>query len=221
MTHYKTIGWAALLVSAICIVTDAAAVPESNLSLSTALHPPPVVLAQAAIPAVSPSDYILEICEKKQSGVRESSPIARLVDYLIDKNYLDQANPIDFPSIKIILLKNTEHGKMTAQADDYETYYVYTPTPTNHEDYEGKDKAVFMVEFEGKRYKIVLELHIFAFAHMKNLLDFTCPEPKLIKVNAKTVSGSSDHNLGNISAIFADLSSRTFGYAQASINTHD
>jgi hypothetical protein len=36
MTHYKTIGWVALIVSAIGIVADAAAVPENNLSLTPA-----------------------------------------------------------------------------------------------------------------------------------------------------------------------------------------
>jgi hypothetical protein len=150
----------------------------------------PIVLAQAATPTTPQPDYILKSCEETVSGInsvidaRSFSPAATLADYLGRKNNRDiLGSPTVFSSIKTTLLEDTKQGKMTSIIGNVGgnaglTYYVYTATPN----YEGKDKAVFMAEFEGKRYKIILELHVFAIAPMENQSVNSCPPPKLIKV---------------------------------------
>ncbi len=216
-----------MLIGAMGIVTAGAAKSENNSSL-THLVPQQthIVLAQAASPATPQPDYILKSCEETVSGVtaviraRSFSPAATLADYLGNKNNRDiQGNPTAFASIKTNLLEDTKHGKMTTQTDDagLTHYYVYTAIPN----YEGKDKAVFMAEFEGKRYKIILELHVFAVAPMENQSVNSCPPPKLIKVNGKPVSGSSGYDFGSVSVSFADLPAGALGQTTGSSITLD
>lgn len=154
------------------IFSPAAMAGQQGEDMGQKARPEPVMIMQP--------DYILKSCEETVSGVtaviraRSFSPAATLAEYLGNKNNRDiLGNPTAFASIKTILLEDTKHGKMTTQTDDagLTYYYVYTAIPN----YEGKDKAIFMAEFEGKRYKIVLELHVFAIAPMENQSVYSCP----------------------------------------------
>ena len=109
------------------------------------------------------------------------------------QNYLGSYK-IDLAAVKTTLVEDTTHGKITAVVDNLgRTWYRYDPIPN----YIGNDKAVFMAEFMGKHYKIVVELHVFMGVAPGALQssDDTCPRPKLIKVNGKPVSGSSASDL--------------------------
>ena len=68
----------------------------------------------------------------------------------------------------------------------------------------GKDKAVFLAEFQGKRYMVVVNL-VVSKDLIENPLtsDMTpvCPEPQLIKLKSKPSSGSSGYDLNPIIAI--------------------
>ena len=80
--------------------------------------------------------------------------------------------------------------------------------------YEGNDQATFMAEFEGKRYKIVVELHVWNVEALSD--DMSCPEPTLIKVNGKPVSSDlgSDFNVSSVmDSLNVDASSITVNFA--------
>jgi hypothetical protein len=179
----------------------------------------PIVLAQAAAPAGSTPqpDYILQTC-----GETESTGDPRSAMHAVDpagmiRNYMQGIynRPVELSSItNITLLQNTSHGKITSVIDNTgRSWYRYDPTPN----YVGNDKAVFQAEYEGKVYKIVLELRVFL---MVNEYEPTCPQPKLIKVK-KPSTGSSGYDLNSITVTFADLDGGAIGLTNTSGITLD
>ena len=153
----------------------------------------PIVLAQASAPVVTPQpDYILNKCKETESTGDPSSAMRTVDPAYMLKNFLytySKGKQIaDLVAIKTTLLQDTSHGKITSVVDNTgRSWYAYDPTPN----YVGNDKAVFQAEFEGKVYKIVLELRVFL---MVNEYEPTCPPPKLIKVK-KPSTGSSGYDL--------------------------
>lgn len=123
------------------------------------------------------------------------------------RNYIQNRDNhyVDLAAIKkITLLEGTKHGKTTAGVDtEGFTAYGYDPVP----DYIGKDRAVFMTEFEGKHYKIVVDL-IVSLGVYENSPQ--CPKHQLIKVK-KPVSGSLGNDLNFISLNFATLEGGALG----------
>ena len=154
-----------------------------------------IVLAQAATLAAGGSaqqpDYILKVCQETEStgdprsAMRGVDPAGWLAVYLGNRSDRDiYGDSATLASIKTTLLEGTKHGEITAEVDNTgRTSYGYDPVP----EYVGKDRAVFMAEFEGKRYKIVIDLRVFI---MVNEYKPVCPQPQLIKVK-KPASGSS------------------------------
>jgi hypothetical protein len=61
-----------------------------------------------------------------------------------------------------------------------------------------------MVEYQGVRYKIVVELHVFTTVGENDPSATSCPPPKLIKVN-KPASGNSGYDLNSISVTLGVL----------------
>jgi len=127
-------------------------------------------------------------------------PIGMLRTYIAnrDNRVIDQAN------IKnLTLLEGTKHGELVPHTSGSGIrYYMYAPTP----EYDGDDRAVFMAEFEGKRYKIVVNLKVQMYVDENTPL---CPQPQLIKVT-KPSSGASSYgpdyyNFASVSVTFADL----------------
>jgi hypothetical protein len=163
----------------------------------------PVVIAQAATPASPQSDYILKACQESinysDAAVFDGIGIAGEI-----KNYIQNRDnrPVKLDSIKnITQLEATKHGKITSEG-------VYIP----ERGYLGNDRATFMAEFEGKRYKVIVDIHVVTYIDPgTDYPTTTCPPPKLIKVNGKPVSGSIDYNLGNITVTFADLTGGALG----------
>lgn len=183
----------------------------------------PIVLAQAATLAAGSSnqqpDYILKACSETEStgdprsAMRAVDPAYALKNYIQnrDKHYVELA------AIKTTLLEGTTHGKITSGTTNYgRTAYGYDAEPN----YVGKDKAVFMAEFEGKRYKIVVDLRVFT---MVNENDPTCPPPQLIKVKkpVKPSSGANGYDLNSISVTFSDLDGGAIGQTTGSTITLD
>jgi hypothetical protein len=182
----------------------------------------PIVLAQASAPAATPQpNYILNDCQETEStgnprsAMRAVDPASMLSSYLYwhDKARVQSGVPIDLASIKnITLLQGTTHGNLVAGISNTgRVAYRYDPTPN----YVGNDQAVFLAEFEGKVYKIVLELHVFETVFESDPNATTCPPPELIKVNGKPVSGSSGYDSGyslnSLSVTFADLAGGAVG----------
>ncbi len=182
----------------------------------------PIVLAQAATSgtgAIPQPDFILKDCQETEhtadprSALRSVDPAGALRNYI--SNQVNHA--IDLAAIKnIVLLEGTKHGKIVAGVDNLGfTSYVYDPDAG----YLGNDRAVFMAEFEGKRYKIVIDLHVLTLVH--DNMDLTsCPPPKLIKVN-KPASGNSVYDLNAISVTFDALKGSAVGQTVGSTVTLD
>jgi hypothetical protein len=146
----------------------------------------PIVLAQAATPAADSTpqpDYILKQCQETEStgdprsAMRGVDPAGWLAVYIGNREHRDiYGHQTAMAAIKTTLLEDTVHGKITSEVDNTgRTSYGYDPIPN----YVGKDRVVFMAEFEGKRYKIEIELRVFLGVDENNP---TCPEPTLIKV---------------------------------------
>jgi hypothetical protein len=104
------------------------------------------------------------------------------------------------------MLEGTKHGKIFAEVDNMGlTSYSYSVDPG----YLGKDKAVFMAEFEGKRYKVVVN---FVITEGIDENSPQCPpgDGTLIKLNPKPVSGSSGYDMGSIFVAIANLPKKQF-----------
>lgn len=176
---------------------------ELMFSLDMPTTPPetPVLLAQA--PAIGAAwsgaqpDFLLKECQETESTVDETRrpgeprSAMRSVDpaYML-KNYLQNykiRKEVDLASIKTTLIEGTKHGVIIEGRSRNEsqgpsginyksrTVYSYDAIP----DYEGCDRAVFMAEYEGKHYKIIVDLRVFKIV---NEYSPTCPQPQLIKI---------------------------------------
>ena len=166
----------------------------------------PIVLAQAAAPAATPQpDYLLTGCAETESTGDPKSAFHAVDPAGLLHNYLAPTYNIDMATVKTTLLQDTTHGKITSVIDNTgRSWYRYDAEPN----YVGNDRAVFLAEFEGKVYKIVINLVVSLTVGESPLMEGeqpVCPPPQLIKVNGKPVSGSSGYDLNTIPALGSGL----------------
>ena len=181
------IGWLAVLASVMGMAAEAAAMGENDSAAPGKRGLSPIMQAAPAGATPQP-DYILKLCKETESAgdprsaMRAVDPAGMFAIYL--QNHDNRTVDAEMlAAIKTTLLEGTKHGNIFAAVDNTgRTSYHYDPIP----EYVGNDRAVFMAEFEGKRYKIVLDLRVFTVVDENNP---TCPSPQLIKVNGKPVSG--------------------------------
>lgn len=174
---------------------------------------PIVIQADTSGAGTTPQpNYILKYCKETESGgdprsaMHAVSPAGMLAVYL--ERYKG-AQFIDLAEIKnITLLEGSKHGELVSQTSRGLVGYWYDPEP----EYVGNDRAVFMAEYQGVRYKIVVELHVFSIV-MENMPS-SCPPPKLIKVN-KPASGNSGYDLNSISVTLGALEGGALGQTNA------
>ena len=140
----------------------------------------PIILAQAdAAGSVPKPDYILNACTENpstgnpRSAMRVVDPAGILMIYIQDRDN----RVVELSDIKnVTLLQGTQNGKIFSEVDSLGfTSFHYDAIPS----YEGTDKAVFMAEYKGKRYKIVVEMHVFKVVDESAS---SCPPSKLIRV---------------------------------------
>lgn len=169
-------------------VTSAQA--RQNPQPSPARPPTPTVLAQGAAHgtgATPQPDYVLNACQDTESTGDPMSAMRGIDPAYMLKNYLQNQvrHYIDIAAVRnVTMLDGPGHGEIAGGTDNLGlTSYRYDPPPG----YVGKDKAVFMAEHEGKRYKIVVELNVFLMVDEK--VPSTCPPPRLIKVSDKQKKG--------------------------------
>lgn len=181
----------------------------------------PIVLVRAAAPGSTPQhDYLLKLCQETESTGNPKSAMRAVDPAYMLKNFLYSSSSgkiiADLASIKTTLLEGTKHGKIFAEVDNEGLVsYHYDPEPN----YVGNDRAVFIAEFEGKRYKIVLKLHVFIVVDEH---DTTCPDPQLIKVTQpKPIPGSSSYESGATTLTFADLPGGAVGQTVGATITLD
>ena len=122
----------------------------------------PIVLAQTVAPgAVTHPDYLLNICTEKPSAgglitaMNMVDPATWLAVQLENRGKQFANFDAATSSIKLTQFVATTHGELIPQETDSERiFYIYQ----SELGYVGKDRAVFIAEFEGKRYKIVIDL---------------------------------------------------------------
>ncbi|MCX7149090.1 MAG: matrixin family metalloprotease, partial [Rhodocyclales bacterium] len=178
----------------------------------------PTILAQVAaanIAGATPtdstpqSDYLLKKCQEFSSGGRgQIDPAGSLAVELGNITNRDlYSTAVD--NFKPTLLTSTAHGKLVPKAaDSGRVLYEYQANPG----YLGKDKAVFVVEFEGKQYKVVVNIVVSRQAVENPPTDQqtpVCPEPQLIKTKPQPVSNSSAYGIEFVN--FADLAGGAVG----------
>jgi hypothetical protein len=194
------------LMGAMGMVGEVAAA-ETNSSLApltaeikSSLAPLTIVLAQAAASGTESSSqqpgYLLTECAEiptmaePTSAERGVDAAGLLTTFLGNRSnrYIDEATTA---TVKITLLESPTHGKLVANtADSGRIYYMYFINDAES-GYAGKDKAVFMAEFEGKAYKVVVNMLVGPIESFPTNAGSSCPPPKLIKISSKPVSGSS------------------------------
>jgi len=156
----------------------------------------PIVLVQAATAGASTAlqpDYILKACTETMDTIDPTSAMRGVDPAYMLTNYLNSHSSkqvvFDLTTIKTTLLQGTKHGNLVAgTSTSGRTAYRYDPTPN----YIGNDRAVFQAVFEGKVYKIVVDIKVL------EVVDETpgaseCEPPRLIKV---TKPSSGDAGFG-------------------------
>lgn len=160
----KSIGCVVLLIGALAARM---AVAQNNL-------PQPPLSTKVATPQTQQPDFIMQNCQETEQVSTIGGGISP--EYMI-KSYIQRRDkhPVELTSIKnVTVIKLPTHGKLIDNG-------LYIPEPN----YFGKDKVLFMAEFEGKRYKIILDIHVVTHIDDSDSPTTTCPPPKLIKVNGK------------------------------------
>jgi hypothetical protein len=124
-------------------------------------------------------DYLLKACEETEPTPEFPSSALRVVDpaYMLKNSLLREQGEVELADIKTNLLQNTSHGKITSITGYLgRSLYRYDPTPG----FFGNDRAIFMAEYGGKHYKIILDIKVLEDLDEKSPV---CPESKLIKVH--------------------------------------
>ena len=154
--------------------------------------------------------YLLEECtemEMNGSGLSSAnifSPTGMVSAALAQTghSYIDKATRA---TMKVTVLENPHQGTLTEHYTESGNSYFAYKGPLG---YEGKDFASFIVEFDGKSYKVSVNIEVI------NAVDESrpiCDEPELIEVNPP---GSwLQDNAPTLSIDFADLENGSLGQA--------
>jgi VCBS repeat-containing protein len=189
-----------------------------------------ISLAQADAPAgATPQpDFILKECQQTESSGDPTSafhavnPAGMLASYI--GNYVER-RLVEVGDIKnVTMLQDATVGKITSVVDNVgRSWYRYDP-PAN---YTGNDKAVFLAEYQGKVYKIVVNLVVTPTVGETPLMigeKPVCPPPKLIKVTKPSTGASgfgAGYDISSVSVSFADLTGSSLGQTNVSGITLD
>lgn len=162
----------------------------------------PIVLAQAA-DTTAPPDYQLIGCNEVPSAggavtaMNGVDPAAKLVMTVMQQAHRkfssNEEMSATLASVKLTQLQGVKHGQLIPHSPNGRVVYEYRSEPG----YVGKDQAIFMAEFEGKRYKIIANVVV---SMSVNENSPQCPPPQLIKVtkpSANNVGLGADYNLSS------------------------
>lgn len=169
----------------------------------------PIVLVQAATTGITHQpDYLLKTCDEVPSagGAVTAMNMVEPAAWLVGELKKPQNGPQVLTqsqlaalvaSVKLTQLQGVKHGQLIPHSPNGRVFYEYRSEPG----YVGKDQAIFMAEFEGKRYKIIANVVV---SMNINENDPQCPRPQLIKVK-KPSTGSSGYDMGSITVTFASF----------------
>ena len=168
------------------------------------------MIVAAATDAVGkqPVDYLIRDCTETEhvdnpnNALRGVDPAGTVMDYLqrLQKKFLD------ITEFKPTLLQGPQHGSLEYEVSNAgRMFYVYDPKPG----FLGKDKAVFMVEYRGLRFKVSIDIHVLEI--VSSHVD-TCPSrPTVIKLRKSSQGDGSNLLSGELSPSIrvADFDSAT------------
>lgn len=187
----------------------------------SALDEPPALVAQATTVSGSVEyDYVLKDCQETEStgdlftGFRVLDPASMLENYLASEKGKSKRN-VGVGAIKTLIVESPSHGKVVVKRDGSGRENCwYDPTPN----YEGKDRVSFLVELDGKSYRVVIELHVFKYVDENNPVCRS--RATLIKVK-KPVKGASNSALDSGTVGFAKLTGSALGLTLGATITLD
>lgn len=169
----------------------------------------PMIMA-AATDAVGkqPVDYLIRSCTETEHDLKPDNALRGVHPAGEVRNYMErlQKNVLDIAEFKPTLLQGPQQGSLEyIVGNDESMFYAYDPKPG----FLGKDKAVFMVEYRGLRFKVSIDIHVLEI--VSSHVD-TCPSrPTVIKLRKSSQGNGSDLLSGELSPSIrvADLDSAT------------
>ena len=172
----------------------------------------PVLMVQAGPPA-PPADYIFNACKETfedpnpRSAIYAVDPAYMLRNYLVN---VDQHQGVRPEDIKVKLLQGTQHGDLLSSVSNYgRTTFHYDLTSG----FIGDDRAIFMAEYQGKYYKIILDIKVLYGVDEYNS---ECPDPVLHKApESNPDENSTTYRLNLDGVTFANLDNGALGQSNA------
>ena len=170
---------------------DSVLVAQSNVTTK----PPQSAKSAPTKPPKSPKiDYVLTSCEEYNDIPEESERAGYYTSQVSPEvafaTYFDarRKSEVDLSALRITLLEEPKHGdfyvtpKLGPGGNDYYSYFPKVG-------YFGRDKAVFLAQYAGKTYKIVMTLQVQASNVEARGLKYPqpCFDSRLIKVGSATL----------------------------------
>lgn len=170
---------------------------------------PMIVAAATDAVGKQPVDYLIRSCTETEHDLKPDNALRGVHPAGEVRNYiqrLQQNNVLDIAEFKPTLLQGPRQGSLEyIVGNDGSMFYAYDPKPG----FLGKDKAVFMVEYRGLRFKVSIDIHVLEI--VSSHVD-TCPSrPTVIKLRKSSQGNGSDLWPGELSAgvRVADLDNAT------------
>ena len=172
-------------------------------------------------------DYLLKSCKEMPSGLSVGSVISMIGPSYVLSEYFRvyKGRDIDQRLIKETLIEKPKHGeiKLIYESEHNSLGSLhYIPFKLGDRNgnvgYEGKDRAVYLLEFAGKRYKLILNLIVTESGDLTDVgVPSRCPADKLIKLNSlfnlATPDAQSLLTYDNVNITFANLTGAAVGEA--------
>ncbi len=171
-----------------------------------AMEETPVLVAQAEGSVTPTADYIVSMCTETEDrkGLNDAlstvSPVSMLKHYLWDH----MSKRVEAEDVEIDLIQGVQHGNLDVRiANDGHKFYKYHPDTG----FLGDDRAIFLVKYEGKHYKIILDIKVL---YIVDEYVSECPDPVMIEAPKPSKGGTDNHTGFNL-----DLSNVTFSDLEA------
>ena len=139
-------------------------------------------------------DYLLKSCKEMPSGLSVGSVISMIgPSYVLSEHFrVYKGRDIDQRLIKETLIEKPKHGeiKLIYESEHNSLGSLhYIPFKLGDRNgnvgYEGKDRAVYLLEFAGKRYKLILNLIVTESGDLTDVgVPSRCHATKLIKLSS-------------------------------------
>lgn len=151
-------------------------------------------------------NFLLKSCQNVDVGAAATAGSTGIDPAWLISGYLDENtkrilsfDDYAWAKFKIKTLAGPKHGNLLKTQNDYGAVgIIYKPRPG----YTGMDQAAFLVEFEGERYKVVVDLNVGVGLSSQG---YFCRPNELIKTNGKITSLLSSGLNDNYTLKYVDI----------------